>query len=512
MSANPIPDPSQQPITSDDPRVQQILALIRARQQPIAPDPSQQPTPQIPQPSPIQQAIQPPDAGPPPPVSNLPPMGVSTPPQFDAPAAPVVTQKPGPVKSFLQSLVSGLGGAAYQGTQGALERLGLPTDYSKQQDALKIGLQQQQANSLEGLRADEGARYAAMTAQTNAQNEPYTFGTDDSVPASLRGQTMPFNAAQALQKILTQNLGKTDVASIGADSRVAVGAGHDAAKLAAPPPLGVVQQDDWLAKNPGKGASDYVAWKAKQSPSAMIMTSNLLGGNDNQQGLDFAAQNYRMTGTMPSGLMRSPETTKAIINRAAQLDQQDGGSGIATNKSILTSYRTALNSLQKNYSQVQAFEDTANKNIDLLQQTAQKIPDLGTRYANIPVRAITSQMIGTANMAAFKTALQVAQTESARVLSSANASGTALTDSMRKDLQDMANGDMTLPAMTAALNTLKQDMSNRTQAYQANISDLQGKIKNAGTNAPATPAIAPAPAANGGGWATKFGGVPVTKP
>ena len=104
-------------------------------------------------------------------------------------------------------------------------------------------------------------------------------------------------------------------------------------------------------------------------------------------------------------------------------------------------------------------------------------------------------MIGTANMAAFRTALQVAQTESARVLSSANASGTALTDSMRKDLQDMVNGDMTLPAMTAALNTLKQDMGNRTQAYQANISDLQGKIKNAGTNAPAT---STAPAAAGG--------------
>jgi hypothetical protein len=233
---------------------------------------------------------------------------------------------------------------------------------------------------------------------------------------------------------------------------------------------------------------------------AMVMGNMMGGGQQGQQGnpgLDFAANNYRLTGQMPAGLTRSPGSTVAVIQRAAQLDQQDGGQGIAANKSVITSYRGALDSLQKNYSQVQAFEDTANKNIDLLQQTAQKIPDLGTRFANVPVRMISGQMIGTANMAAFKTALQVAQTESARVLSTANASGVALTDSMRKDLQDMVNGNMTLPAMTASLNTLKQDMSNRTQAYQANISDLQGKIKNAGTPTAAQPGTAQAPQQGG---------------
>jgi hypothetical protein len=276
-------------------------------------------------------------------------------------------------------------------------------------------------------------------------------------------------------------------------------------------PIEAQQQADWLAKNPGKGPSDFVSWKAKQSPMAMVMGNMMGGGQQGQQGnpgLDFAANNYRLTGQMPAGLTRSPGSTVAVIQRAAQLDQQDGGQGIAANKSVITSYRGALDSLQKNYSQVQAFEDTANKNIDLLQQTAQKIPDLGTRFANVPVRMISGQMIGTANMAAFKTALQVAQTESARVLSTANASGVALTDSMRKDLQDMVNGNMTLPAMTASLNILKQDMSNRTQAYQANISDLQGKIKNAGTPTAAQPGTAQGAGQNNGNNAfAQFGGV-----
>jgi len=247
-------------------------------------------------------------------------------------------------------------------------------------------------------------------------------------------------------------------------------------------PVEAIQQADWLKKNPGKGPSDFVAWKARQSPVAMVM-GNQLGGQQNADALDFAADNYRKSGQMPPGLYRSPGTITAIISRAAQMDQEQGGSGVATNKAMLHANSTSLASLQKNYDQVQAFEQTAEKNMDLLQQTAQKIPDLGSRWANVPVRMINSNMLGTANMAAFKTALATAQTEAAKVLNSSNATG-VLSDSSRHELQEIVDGNMPLPAMVASLNTLKQDMSNRTQAYQAQISDIQGRIKGAGSSTP----------------------------
>jgi hypothetical protein len=243
------------------------------------------------------------------------------------------------------------------------------------------------------------------------------------------------------------------------------------------------QQADWMAKNPGKGPSDYKLWTLQHTPSAMVM-GNQLGGPQNDQGLDFAADNYRKTGQMPPALSRSPGTTIAIINRAAQMDQQSGGMGIAGNKDVLKSYSDALNKLQTNYTQVQAFEQTAEKNMDLLQQTAQKIPDLGAKFANIPVRMVSSNMIGTENMASFKTALATAQTEAAKVLNSANATG-VLSDSSRHELQDIIDGNAPLPALVASLNTLKQDMANRTTSYQGQIADLQGRIKNVGTSTPA---------------------------
>jgi hypothetical protein len=266
-------------------------------------------------------------------------------------------------------------------------------------------------------------------------------------------------------------------------------------------PVEAQQQADWLSKNPGKGPSDYVLWKLKNSPTAMV-TGNMFAAND--PGLDLAAQNYRLTGQLPSGLTRSPGSTKAIIDRAGMLDQQGGGLGIAANKSLLGTYTASAKKLQTNYDQVQAFEGTAQRNMDLLEQTAKNIPDLSSRYANIPVRAINSQMIGTENMAKFHTALYTAQTEAAKVLNSSNATG-VLSDSARHELQSIIDGNAPLPAILGSLSTLKQEFGNRTQAYQQQIGDLQQRIKGAGSNSqPNQPQQGQQPSSNP---FAQFGGV-----
>ena len=273
-------------------------------------------------------------------------------------------------------------------------------------------------------------------------------------------------------------------------------------------PAEMMQQAAWLKKNPGKDASDYKLWTLQHTPNAMVM-NNQLGGPQNADALDLAANNYRLTGQMPAGLARSPQTITAIIARAAQIDQQSGGNGIAANKGILQANTDSLKKLQTNFDQVQAFEATAQKNMDLLQQTAQKIPDLGSRFANVPVRMLNSQMLGTDNMAAFKTALNTAQTEAAKVLNSSNASG-ILSDSARHELQSIIDGNMPYSAMVASLNTLKQDMGNRTQSYQMQIQDIQTRIKGSGngqqpTAQPNQPQGQPAPAK--GDPFAQFGGV-----
>lgn len=225
----------------------------------------------------------------------------------------------------------------------------------------------------------------------------------------------------------------------------------------------------YLKENPGKTAEDYKLWTLHNNPMAVVMGNQFTPG-----ATDLAAQNLLTTGTGPQGMYRSPGTTAAVYNKAAEMNA--GGAGIAANKATYQADAASLKKLQTNYDQVQAFEGTAQKNIDLLQQTAQKIPDLGTRWGNIPVRMINANMIGTDNMASFKTALNTAQTESAKVLNSSNATG-VLSDSARHELQDVIDGNVPYSALVSSLTTLKQDMANRTQAYQQQIGEIQGRLK-----------------------------------
>jgi len=252
-------------------------------------------------------------------------------------------------------------------------------------------------------------------------------------------------------------------------------------------PAEVMQQADWLKKNPGKGASDFLLWKLQHTPTATIM-GNQLGGAENQDALDFAANNYRQTGQMPAGLARSPGTTRAIIARAAELDQQAGGAGIASNKATLASNQESLKKLQASFDQVSAFENTANKNIDMLKGFAKKVPDLGTRFADVPVRMLSGTILGSENMAAFKTALAPVQTEAAKILNSANLQG-QLSDSSRHELQDIVDGNLPYKSLVASLNVLQQDFKNRHESYQQQIADIQGRIRGAGQ-----PAVGSAPA------------------
>jgi len=278
-------------------------------------------------------------------------------------------------------------------------------------------------------------------------------------------------------------------------------------------PVEAQQQADWLQKNPGKTASDYVVWKAQHSPTMIMqgMSSGVAGapsfqaqagGTDwgkvaqryglSQDAFDQQAEKYYQTGQLPPigrGSGSVIAQNRDLMNRAADLHPN---ASLAANSAEFKANADSLKKLQTNFDQVQAFESTAEKNMNLLQQTAQQIPDLGARFLNVPVRMINDKMIGTANMSSFKTALATAQTEAAKVLNSSNASG-VLSDSSRHELQDIVDGNKPLPAMIASLNTLKQDMANRTTAYQQQIADIQTRLKGTGSSggAPAKPANDP---------------------
>jgi hypothetical protein len=221
-----IPTITDQTITEQDPRVAQILALIRAKSGNVAapetssvsvdttiPQQVAPPSPSIPgMPSLASQVATSPTSAPSD-TQSIPQMPVTQNPQLPQAQAPNVTlAKAGPIKSFLQSLVSGLGQTAYAGTQGALQRLGIPTDYEKQQDALKIGLQQRQQNSTEALRKAQQELYGGKLEQLQSQLTPTQIPNDASKYGAFAGTTLPLSAAQAVMQKMEALANAKDIA------------------------------------------------------------------------------------------------------------------------------------------------------------------------------------------------------------------------------------------------------------------------------------------------------------
>lgn len=234
-------------------------------------------------------------------------------------------------------------------------------------------------------------------------------------------------------------------------------------------PLNRVTQDIAVATNPDIQANkEKVA--AIEGQTRLNQQASLLQGDAITQ----AAQRYLETGQMPQG-MRSPGMSAAIINRAGQLG---GDQNIAANSASFKANQQSLESLQKNFDQVNAFENTAGKNLDQFLSTAQKVVDTGSPWINKPLRSVAAGGLGSADQAAFNAARQTALTEIAKVLSSSNASG-VLSDSARGEVSQLIGPDASLHQIYSAAKILKQDMGNRHDAYQAQINDIKGRLGSA---------------------------------
>lgn len=314
----------------------------------------------------------------------------------------------------------------------------------------------------------------------------------------LMGQKQQFDQAQdtAKQKTAQQNADTAQWKEAGQGTLVNLKTGQLIHGVA---PVDQQEMQDYLNKHPGKGASDYAVWKAQLAPQAQITIANAAGGGMSDAALDQAAERYHLTGNLPPGGrgVAGIAQGRKIMNRSADLYP----GSITADSAEYKANSESLKKLQNTFDSVSAFENTALKNLDQVAEAGKAIPDLGARFANIPVRNITGNMLGTKEMARFRTALLTAQTESARVLNSANASG-VLSDSARHEAQEVLNGDLPFPAMMASIDQLKTDFGNRHQSYADQIEDIKKRLP--GRRADNTTAPAPTTAPSSGFDWNKF--------
>jgi hypothetical protein len=192
------------------------------------------------------------------------------------------------------------------------------------------------------------------------------------------------------------------------------------------------------------------------------------------EAVDQNAHNFIQTGQLPSVGMGAAGAAvrRQIINRAAEMN---GGASIAGNKADYKANAGSLATLQKSADSIESFESTALKNLDAFLKTANSVVDTGSLLFNRPLRSLDLRLLGSAKQTQFNTARQVAVQEIGKVLGGA-VQGGAITDSQRHEVEGLLSGDASLAQITAAAETLKQDMANRKAAVHAQLDQVRGRL------------------------------------
>lgn len=198
---------------------------------------------------------------------------------------------------------------------------------------------------------------------------------------------------------------------------------------------------------------------------------------------DKMAEMFATTGQLPSlGMGKQASATRSeIINRAAKnFPQVD----FASNKASYQANTTSLRNIQKVSDQVDAFESTAGKNIDIFLKAAKDIIDTGSPLLNKPVRSLAENVFGSSKQAAFNAARETALTEAAKVLENPSG-GSSLTVSGRQAVKTLSEPSATLGQQVEAMKILRQDMASRKLSNQEQIKAIQERIKG-GESTPAS--------------------------
>jgi hypothetical protein len=191
-----------------------------------------------------------------------------------------------------------------------------------------------------------------------------------------------------------------------------------------------------------------------------------------------AAVMYSVTGKLPGlGIGgQAGEDKKKIMNAQAELFP---GVNIATNSATFGADSKSLAKMQSMYDNATAFEQTALKNVGVLEKTFVNLKDSGSPLLNRPLRSFGKDVLGDSGMAEFDAALETVQPEFARILSSPTMAG-QLTDQARKEMQLVMDRNATIPQIMRSLKVLRTDAHNRREAYSAGLDTIRERISGHG--------------------------------
>lgn len=225
---------------------------------------------------------------------------------------------------------------------------------------------------------------------------------------------------------------------------------------------------------------------------------NNAGGADmSDDAIQNAAQMYNSTGVLPSlgsGAIAATRRVQ-ILNMAAEQAAAagDDGKSLAAQHAAFKAASTSLSQITKQKTMISSFEKTFEKNITVAEGMLDKVDNKGSPIYNKWVNAGRKSIGGDPDVAAFHAAVMTLANEYAKIMSG-SMGNTALSDSARKEAEEMINSAMSPEQFRAVVKLLRTDASNRMSSLDEERATLVEQL--GGQPAPSAdiaPEQAPAP-------------------
>lgn len=195
-----------------------------------------------------------------------------------------------------------------------------------------------------------------------------------------------------------------------------------------------------------------------------------------EKDLEFQARRAIATGHDPSMGFAAPIRARywAAYRRVAEKADlsPEEASGLGAE---FASNKTALAQLTSLKAKVLSFSNTAAENIKLALEESRKVDRSGVPLFNKWVQKGKRSITGDPELSAFDASIRIAINEVAKVTSSATAAG-VLSDSARKEIEDVMNAAQTPQQFARVTDILKADMENRRAGIAKEEKILRGNL------------------------------------
>ncbi len=217
------------------------------------------------------------------------------------------------------------------------------------------------------------------------------------------------------------------------------------------------------------------------------------GGGLTEEGIDYAATQYRVTGTMPALGMQSKGARTAVVNRAAQQAKALGQSpAMAIQKTAaFKSDAAALTQMRRMSSAAEAFETKALAQADLVDGLSAKVNRTQYPVINEALLAGRARILGDANTQLLFNALTTFTTEYAKIMEGSTGSAAGSSESARAAAAKLVSAGLSKGTLAQTLELMRKEMRLTIDGYGATIDHISNRMGGAPPAAPADPTTAP---------------------